>query len=133
MTKNNGKSKTDQAIDLVINEGLSKQEAAKRLGIRRQGVCTKMQIMGMGGMSDGGRRAIQRANRCPEKIDRVVKSRRSYYRRRRIERCLPEWEAITKAYDAGATYQEIADQYGLTRSAVAGGIYRHRRALEASS
>lgn len=120
-------SRTQQAVEMVRRFGMSKADAARAVGVTPQAVSKEARRQGLRGITDAGRHAMGNAFRrlTPERKRFIVRRAAAEYRARHG---YPSPLAILEQHEKeGATYTEIANRYGLTRSQVAGFINRARK------
>lgn len=119
-------SRTQIAVGLV-RSGLSKAEAARRVGISTQAVCTASTKAGLGGLTEAGRKAMQA--KSPEfkaKIAELTRARADRYRRDMAELGMDPAAAV-RAVENGMSYRDAAKAFGISHNVIAGALYRKRR------
>ena len=122
-------SRTQQAVQMVLRERISKAEAARRVGLHPTGVSSTMRKMGMGGTTQAGRKAMASNGRGPMSPDRLKRHTERIRREAALYRkkCGIDVDRIISLHiDDGKTYGQIAKMCSVTRCQVAGYIHRHK-------
>lgn len=122
-----------RAMRMVLSEGVSQAEAARRTGITREAVRVMLQRFGHNnmGMSEAGRKSVGRAASAtwtPERKAYAAKLIRERADQHRAYMGIDVGQILHLYHERHWTFRMIADHLGMSRSQVAGYVHRNRNA-----